>query len=97
MALRLLFYSLKSNLDPAVAGRGVVAQQRRRLIDVHDQDIHIAVVIEVAKGKAAAAVAGNDTGTGLRAHSAKVPSPRLRKRTRGVRSAYLGEMRSSSG
>ena len=61
-------HSLKTDLDPVVAGRSVVAQQRRRLVDVHDQDIHIAVVVEVAKGNAAAAVAGNDTWTSLRTH-----------------------------
>src|ERR1035437_7331940 len=57
-------YALKTDLDPVVAGRSVVAQQRRRLIDVHDQDIHVAVVVEVAKGQAAAAVAGGGTGGG---------------------------------
>jgi len=60
----IALHSFQTDLDPAVAVRRVVAQQRRRLIDVYDQGIHIAVVIEIAKGQTAAAMAGNDAGTG---------------------------------
>jgi hypothetical protein len=59
--------------------------------------IHIAVVVEVAKGKAVTAVAGNDTGTGLRIHFREGAIAPIAKRTLGMRIAYLGETRSNSG
>jgi hypothetical protein len=46
--------SPRANFDPAIGGRSIVAQQRRRLILIHDHDVEVTVVIEVAKGAAAA-------------------------------------------
>ena len=37
-----------------IAGNAVIQQQRRRFADVEQQDVHVAVVIHVAKGRTAA-------------------------------------------
>jgi hypothetical protein len=82
--------SLKTDLDPMVAGRSVVAQQRRRFIDVHDQDIHIAIVVEVAEGNAAAAVAGDDTGTSFRTQLSEGALASIAKQDAGSAESVLG-------
>ncbi len=58
------FGAFQANFDPVVAFRRVVAQQRRRLVLVHDENVEIAVVVEIAKGAAAAGVMLIECGTG---------------------------------
>ena len=43
----------------------VVAKERRRLIHVHDEDVDVAIVVEIAKGHAAAGVDFGNAGAGL--------------------------------
>ena len=49
----MLFVPSQPDLDPVMIGRSVVPQQRRRLVLIHDHDVEIAIVIEVAEGAAA--------------------------------------------
>ncbi len=79
------FDARQLDLEPVVAAGHVVAQERRRLILIDDQDVDVAIVIEIAEGTAAAGVRGFDARVRLRAiNSSNWPLPRLRKRTRGV-------------
>src|SRR5207249_3446002 len=48
--------ALELHLDPPVGPGIVVAEQRRRLVHVHDQHVDVAVVVEVAEGGPAAGV-----------------------------------------
>src|SRR5438270_4561281 len=48
-----------------ISARHIVAQQGWRLIVVHNEDVHIAIVIEVAKGAPSAAVRSFDSRAGL--------------------------------
>ena len=56
MALRFEVDSVEQHLQPVAGARDVVAQERRRLVHVHHQDVDVAVVVEVAEGTAAARV-----------------------------------------
>src|SRR6476646_373373 len=47
-------YARQLHLQPMVVTAHVIAQQRRRLIVIHDDDVHVAVVIEVAESAAPA-------------------------------------------
>src|SRR5437762_8198079 len=57
------FYAFQLNFNPVGLSREVVSQQRRRLIEIDDDDVHIAVVIEIAKGVAASAMDRPDART----------------------------------
>src|SRR5436309_1457682 len=50
--------------DRMMCGGAVVAQQRRRSVKIIDDDIHIAVVVEVAEGAAAPEILGADGRAG---------------------------------
>src|SRR6266536_4800398 len=62
-AVRL--HPLQLHLEPVMAARHIVAQQRGRLILIHDEDVHVAVVIEVAERATAAGVRRLDPRPGL--------------------------------
>src|SRR5580658_6308039 len=52
-------------LEPRPAFGLVIAQQGRRLVHVHDENIHIAVIVEVAESAPAAHVWRGDAWPGL--------------------------------
>jgi hypothetical protein len=73
------------HLEPAVIAPKIIAQQRGWLVQVDDQDIEIAIFIEVAKRapprlECSASMPGPATSI----NSSNFPLPRLRKMTRGV-------------
>ena len=87
MALRLRFGSDQLYLEPVTRRLGaakIVAQQRRRLIQVHDHHVHVAIVIEVAEGAPAAGMQRRHPWTSLLNQLFKLPLPRFRKTRRGV-------------
>ncbi len=59
------FDALQFHFNPALLRVNIIAQQRRRLVHIHDQDVHVAVVIEVSKSAPPAAVRGCDSCSGL--------------------------------
>ena len=52
------------DLEPCVVGRRVVAQERRPVAVVHDDHVHVAVVVVVGEGGAAAYLPPLDVGSG---------------------------------
>jgi len=66
-AIRL--HTLQLDLQPVLVGLHVIPQQRWRLVHIHDQHIHIAVIIEVAERAAPAAVRRR---TKIRRHAARL-------------------------
>ena len=82
--------SFQAHLQPVVARRSIVAQQRRRLILVHDQHVQVSVVVEVAKGTTTADVPSRNSCAGFFAQLDNFPFPWLRKTMRGPRLGYLG-------
>src|SRR5947209_1923749 len=50
--------TLQFDFDPVILAAYVVSQQGRWLVQIHDHDIQIAVVVEVTESTAAAAVQG---------------------------------------
>src|SRR5689334_12273763 len=50
------FYALQFYLDPFGVPAKVVAQERRRLIEINDEHIEIAVIVEIPKRAPSAAV-----------------------------------------
>src|SRR2546430_4129252 len=57
------FYAFQLNFNPVGLSREVVSEQRRRLIEIDDDDVHITIVIEIAEGAAAAAMGRPDART----------------------------------
>src|SRR5438270_11446847 len=53
------------DLQPMVTAAHVVAQQRWRLIQVHHENVTIAIIIEIPEGDAAAGVWRRDSWPGL--------------------------------
>ena len=49
IALRLDCNAHQQDLQPVACPAQIVAQQRRRLVEIHDQNIDIAVIIEIAE------------------------------------------------
>lgn len=60
------FHSLQLDLEPVLFALKIVSQKRGGLIHVHDKYVQVAVVIEIAKCTAAAAMSRHDTFAGLR-------------------------------
>src|SRR5208282_6232012 len=60
------FHSLKLDLEPVLFALKIVADKRRPLIHVHDKNVQVAVVIEVAKCATAAAMSRRNTFSTLR-------------------------------
>src|SRR5882724_4462113 len=48
------FYAFQLNFNPVGLSREVVSEERRRLIEIDDDNVHITIVIEIAEGAAAA-------------------------------------------
>src|SRR6516225_2712158 len=76
----------------------IVAQQRRGLIDVHDQDVEVAVVVKIAEGRATAGMRFGDGRAGavqklLEAAAAQVAEQHPRRLVRKLRMLplHLGE------
>ena len=63
----------------------IVSHQRRRLVQVDDHRVDVAVVVEIAERRSAAGVGGGHCGARSSSSSSNLPLPRLRKTTRGVR------------
>src|ERR1019366_631227 len=59
------FGGVQLELEPAVVPFDVIAEQRRWFVEVDDQNIEIAIVVEVTEGAAAAAVGGAYAGAAL--------------------------------
>src|SRR5258708_34717560 len=55
------FDTFQFHLEPVSFPTAIVAQQRRRLIQVHDENVHIAIVIEVSKSTATTAMPGDNS------------------------------------
>src|SRR5450631_1306994 len=60
-------------LQPMITGGYVVAQQRGRLIAVHDENVEIAVIVEIAEGTPPAHMWRRDRGSGLFSEFDKSP------------------------
>ena len=65
--------AFQAHLQPVIAGRSIVSQQRRRLILIHDQNIHITVVVKIAKGASPTDMSRRNSGAGLFAELHKLP------------------------
>src|SRR3954469_22691817 len=59
------FGSYQLYFEPVIIAAYIVSQQRGRLVHVHDQNIRVAIVVEVSKGATTASVCRRNTGTGL--------------------------------
>ena len=57
--------SLQTKLDPVVSRRSIVAQQRRRLVHIHDEHVDVAVVVKIAERRTPPHVDRLDAWTGL--------------------------------
>ena len=80
MALRFDCAPVSLTLSQWFAPVDVVAQQRRRLVVIDDQDVDVAIVVEVAEGAAAAGVQRLPRPVPPRpVNSSNCPLPRLRK------------------
>ena len=98
MALRFDFVPTSFTFSQWKSPPQIVAQQRRRFIQVHDQDIEIAIVIEIAKGASAAGVQlPRSPGPPASINSSNFPLPRLRNITRGVLIRIAWHFPSTSG
>ena len=62
----------------------VIAQQRGRLIQIDDEDIHISVVVEVSKSASAAAVGRGNARPGLLNQFFKNATAQISERRRAV-------------
>ena len=71
------FGPFEANLEPAVAGGRVVTKQGGPLILVHDQDVQVSVVVEVAKGAAAAGMMGRHGCTSFFSELRKLAVPQV--------------------
>src|ERR1700733_3526669 len=60
------FHSLEFDLEPVLFALKIVSQKRRWLIHVHDKYVQVAVVIEIAKRTAAAAMSRSNPFATLR-------------------------------
>jgi hypothetical protein len=60
------FHSFEFDLEPVLFALKIVSQKRRWLIHVHDQYVQVAVVIEIAKRAAAAAMSRSNPFATLR-------------------------------
>ena len=98
IALRFDFVPISFTLSQWSSPLQIVAQQRWRLVQIDDQDVDVAVVIEIAERAAAAGVRlSTIPGPLLSTNSSNVPLPKLRKITRGLLSGYCGNLFSTSG
>ena len=52
------FHADQFHFQPVMIAAHIVAQQRRRLVEIDDQDVDVAVIIEIAKRAAAAGMDG---------------------------------------
>src|SRR5579883_864428 len=57
--------ALQQHFQPMAGASQIIAQQRGRLVHVHDQDVEVAVVIEIAESDATARVRLGDARPGL--------------------------------
>ena len=69
--------------DPVIAGRGVVAEQGGRAVLVVDDDVDVAVVVEVAERGSVADVVGVEVGPGVARRPAGTASPARLRWSRG--------------
>lgn len=65
IALRLDLTPLSLHFDPVVVAEDVVSEQRRRLVEIEDHEVQVAIVIEIAHAAAAAGVRRGNTRTGV--------------------------------
>src|SRR6202034_2235888 len=92
-------HTFQANFYPTGVARRIIAQQRRRLVAVHDEHIEIAVVVEIAKRATAASVMLKDRRANFRTHLnkrsialiAKNNARAARRIFRGVEMFELGE------
>src|SRR5437588_5877122 len=56
------FCTFELNLNPIRLPREVVSQERRRLIKINNDDVDVAIIVEIAEGAAAAAMRGCNAG-----------------------------------
>src|SRR5450432_2956601 len=67
------------NLEPVVFLGTIVAQQRRRFIDIHDDHVHIPVVVEISKSATTAGVRRRHSRASLLYQSFKSAVPQIPK------------------
>src|ERR1700737_4970992 len=73
------FHALQLHLQPVLLDRRVVSQKRGRLIQVDDQNVQVAVIVEVSEGTSTAAVRHRDSFTSLRLQLFKSTVPQIAK------------------
>src|SRR6266481_711935 len=76
--------------DPIVAGAGVAAQKLRVIVDGVDDDVKIAVVVEIAEGAAARGDGDGDARAGVIGNVAKVSVAQILVEELALRVAGLG-------
>src|SRR5205823_5083401 len=57
--------SSELNFQPVFSAGNIVAKQGRRFVHVHDQHVHVAIVVEVTEGAPAAGVSIGDARSGF--------------------------------
>src|SRR5882762_7144215 len=62
-----------------ILGRGIIAQERRRLVHIHDDKIQITIVVEVSEGTAAAGMLRRHARTSFVAHLLKTSIAQIAK------------------
>ena len=78
-------HAFQQHLEPMALSRHVVPEQRRRFVQVDDDNVHVTIVVEIAEGAAAARVgATRSPSPASSINSSKRPSPRFRNTRRGV-------------
>ena len=77
-------HSLEFHLDPVWFSLNVVAQQRRWFVHVDDENVDVAVIVEIAEGTSATAMGSSDRrGQPASTSSSKVSIAKIAKNTRG--------------
>ena len=75
----IALYSDRLHLDPVILGGDIVPEKGGRLVHIDDQNIHVAIVIEVPECAAAAGVWRGNTGTRLVNQLLELAVPQIAK------------------
>src|SRR5207302_1693681 len=59
----IAFATHQLDLEPMVSPGHIIAKQGRRLVHVHDEDIDVTIIVEIAEGTAPARVCRHNAGT----------------------------------
>ena len=81
------------NLEPVAAALDIVAQQRRGLVQIHDQDVDIPIVVKIAKGTAPTRMSQFDCRPGLRSDPLQPPLTEVAEHHIGGLEGVLRQLR----